>query len=62
MLPTGADARNVPTPINDLRNNDLLQNNCIFLLGKLRQPVEIKIADSDNETRNKYLFIYFMVK
>ena len=62
MLPTGADARNVPTPVNDLRNNDLLQNNCIFLLGKLRQPVEIKIADSDNETRNKYLFIYFMVK
>ena len=54
MLPTGADARNVPTPVNDLRNNDLLQNNCIFLLGKLRQPVEIKIADSDNETRNKY--------
>ena len=50
------------TPVNDLRNNDLLQNNCIFLLGKLRQPVEIKIADSDNETRNKYLFIYFMVK
>ena len=62
MLPTGADARNVPTPVNDLRNDDLLQNNCIFLLGKLRQPVEIKIADSDNETRNKYLFIYFMVK
>ena len=62
MLPTGADARNVPTPVNDLRNNDLLQNNCIFLLGKLRQPVEIKIADSDNETCNKYIYTFFMVK
>ena len=41
------------TPVNKYLRNDLLQNNCIFLLEKLRQPVEIKIGDSDNETRNK---------